>query len=100
MRVKFSKTLRRHMRDPAVFSARNIWTDADNELANAILKFARENPACVTEDDFTEAFTAQHPLRGSHATQAMYARLHDFPHIFELAAARRDVNSYDLHGRK
>ena len=98
MRVKFWKTLRRHMRDPSVFPASKIWTDADNDLAKAILRYAREHVDCVADEDFVRAFAERDTTRDPDVVRAMYARLHEFPHIFELAAARHDVNSYDLHG--
>ena len=53
MRVKFSRTIRRHMRDPALCSAEKVWTEEDANLADALLKVLAKNPH-LTDAEFLE----------------------------------------------
>ena len=48
-RSKFSKTIRHHMRDPELFSAEKRWTQAESDLADAILKAVQINPTLSDE---------------------------------------------------
>ena len=50
-RVKFSKTIRRHMRDPSEYSAEKAWTQEESDLADVILAdYARNHN--IGDDDF------------------------------------------------
>ena len=42
MRVKFSRTLRKYMREPARYSTENLWTEEESRVFDALLKLARE----------------------------------------------------------
>merc|ERR1711897_41508 len=91
MRVKFSQTIRRRMRDPALFSAENIWTESEATLAEELLLFVRREPA-LSDDAVPAAFVdAATPANFSYdaaLTQTVWQRLQHWPHDLALQHAR------------
>ena len=96
MRVKFSKTLRRHMRDASIYDATKVWDEDSSELATEMLRFLHAHPH-LTDDDFVHAFSTAHDFSTDDVSH-IWERLHAYPHIFEIAAARNELMRYALDG--
>ena len=99
MRVFFSRTVRRHMRDTDVYSANACWTDADAALADSLVEFWRCNCDCL-EASCVEAFCAVHPGTCCSEVDSVWQRLNTYPHVFELAAARGSLSELHMDGTK
>ena len=99
MRVFFSRTVRRHMRDTDVYSANACWTDADAALADSLVEFWRCNCDCL-EASCVEAFCAVHPGICCSEVGSVWQRLNTYPHVFELAAARGSLSELHMDGTK
>ena len=54
MRVLFSQTVRRYMRDTSLYTPEKTWTSEENVIADALLSQLRANPD-VTEKDLLDA---------------------------------------------
>lgn len=97
MRVYAARTERAHMRDPVLFSAERIWSESDAILANELLAFWRDN--CEYNlDTMLEAFLqANVHANASHANR-IWVRLQSWPHIFEVAALRDQLDNLTVDG--
>ena len=51
--VKFSRTIRRHMRDPAWFAPERLWTAEMNDAAERLLACVRAAPTLADDDVVT-----------------------------------------------
>ena len=94
-RVKFSKTLRTHMNDITIYSPEKCWQPLDNEIANAILQEMKIERYTDIND-----FTAINTKYGTETSANVWKKLHMFPHMFEIAAARGELDDYNLNGTK
>ena len=97
MRVRFSRTVRRYMRDPHLYSPEHVWTNEASDVADWLLG------ACAAEPDVDDAVLlatvhVAHPEVSFSDLERVWQRLQDFPHIFEIAAARHTLDNYDLNG--
>ena len=54
MRVKFSRTIRRHMRDPELYTAENLWTAEEADVAEELLRVLAQTPT-LTDDDLLQS---------------------------------------------
>ena len=97
MRVLFSKTLRRHLRDETLYNSQMVWTENESEVATSIFRFLHEQPD-LDDDEVPEIFLKKHPSVTSNTFTTVWARLHKWPHMFELAYARGTLNTLDLQG--
>ena len=53
MRVRFSRTLRRYMRDPQLYSSESVWTNEDSDVADLLIH------ACAAQPDVDDATLLQ-----------------------------------------
>ena len=91
-KARFSDTLRRSMRDAAIYSAANVWTQDDADVAHALLRLvaSRRN----LPDAQVPAMLAATAGRGGEAIDAGVATrvwerlLTQHPHTFAVARAR------------
>ena len=94
MRVLFSQTVRRYMRDPSLYTPEKTWTSEENVIADALLSQLRTNPD-VSDEDLLDAVHG----RRTEQYERVWTKIKTFPHIFEVLAARgEDLMRYDLHG--
>lgn len=93
-RVKFSKTIRRYMKDTSIYSADKCWTDEDNDLCELILQSIREDPHLTEHTIFNEL----HKDKNKEDLIRVWEKLQTFPHIFEIASARKQLLDYELNG--
>ena len=98
-RVKFSRTLRRHMRDPEIYSSERVWTADESSIADALLKEVTSNKTSTDDEVLHRCQESLAQSTPSEAVHAVWRRMRLFPHVFEVAHARGDVDSLDLHGR-
>ena len=96
IRVKFSQTIRRHMRDATIYTPEKVWSQDESAIATAIIAQARRHPLWSDEE------LVEQPLPALDTTPEQRAsvmqKLQQFPHIFELAHARNQLCSYELDG--
>ena len=50
MRVLFSRTLRRHLRDNTLYNPDMVWTDEESKLAEDIFACTAAHPSCCDEE--------------------------------------------------
>ena len=98
MRVRFSTTLRMHMRDPCLYSAENCWTEAQSQAADVFLQACRQFPD-ESDEDLLKRVPRGLPATERILYEGVWAKMQTFPHIFEVAAARGRLAEYDLQGR-
>ena len=85
------------MRDPVFFSEENRWTEHDSDIADVLLENLRETPT-VSNDNLIERILTL-PEAYSHANViAVLERMSTFPHMFEVANARRTLQELNLDG--
>ena len=95
MIVPFSRTIRQHMRAEHWFSDTARWTQEESDLADQIVELWRTNRD-TTADTLPTAFGEQRPEVHAPSLQRIWARMQQYPHCFELAAARGDLNSLNM----
>ncbi len=109
MRAKFARTLRLHMRDATLYThpGTHVWTAADSDLVDLLLRAIHQNPTLLQDDDHpTEsqddklraAATVLAPDLDLSQLSRVWARMQTFPYIFEIAAARGTVDTLTLQG--
>ena len=100
-RVKFSATIRRHMRDARVYGPELAWTESDAAIADSLLRFLRQHRECP-DDDFVALF--YHGLQDATGfaredCDRVWSRLRcHYPHMFEVASARQTLDTLRLDG--
>ena len=93
MRVFFSQTIRAHMTDDNLYTPEKTWTQEENAVANSLLATVRTNPD-AGEERIMRIVKCQQSL-----VRHVWKKLHTFPHMFEVFAARcDDLMRYDLNG--
>ena len=97
MRVVFSRTIRQHMRDEDWFNDAVRWTQADSDLADTLVEFWRKSRD-VAADDAVAAFCSAHAAAELDAVRRVWGRMQQYPHCFELAAARGELASLNMDG--
>ena len=87
--VLFAKTIRTHMRDPDVYPASLVWTEAQSQLAERILETVRVSG--VTDiDDLLTAWGLHPHLPPLQDIRCVWDRLHTYPHSTEFQLASRE----------
>ena len=99
MRARFSRTIRYNMRDASLFNSDRVWSSEDSQLAEQLLQFLRSQRDSP-EDAIPEAFLLSHPACRADDVSRIWSRLHKNPHIFEVAQARQNLDTYSLRGEK
>ena len=74
MRVIFSRTVRRHMRDNGLFSEGACWSLGASDMANSLVDHWRRHPECSRED-FVESFCGTNSGCEVADVQAVWGRL-------------------------
>ena len=97
MRVQFSRTIRAHMRDPELFSSNKSWSAEESALADMLLETVRKNTELA--DDAVVAKCCRENASIADLEE-VWEKLHTFPHMFEIAAARGTLMDYDLNGER
>ena len=87
MRILFSRTLRRHLRDSTLYNPDMVWTDDETKLAEDIFACTAAHPDCSEEDIYDSLRRAHEDLHRS-VFSTVWARLQKWPHICELEASR------------
>ena len=78
IRARFSRTIRRHMRDRQQYSKDRVWTETDSALADAMLAaLARKSDTPLP--DFPAHFLTTSPDADPSAVHRVWARLQTFP---------------------
>ena len=91
MRVLFSQTVPVYMSDSSLYSAEKTWTPEENNHANALLSAVRADPNA--EDYIWSVHNGRQDVRD------VWWKLHTFPHMFEVYAAKgEDLMRCDLQG--
>ena len=96
LRAKFSRTVRRHMRDPQEYAPDSVWTAEDSDLADSLLRFL--DPATTDLDSVPELYLQQHAEACGVSVHRVWARLQQFPHCFEVAEKRGTLQTLRLDG--
>ena len=96
-RVKFSRTIRRHMRDPKVYSEHNVWTAEESTLADAMLE-ALPSTTGLDITDFPELFLKDHSATPAEEAHRVWSKMQRFPHMFEIHATRDTLHTLKLDG--
>ena len=86
------------MRDPALYTPEKCWTEAESQLADAILASLRTEPSS-TIDDVLQTLRAADAPPDSSLLEEVGEKLAQFPHIFEVAKAQGRLAEYDLTGQ-
>ena len=124
-RATFSRTIRRHMREPGEYSETHLWTEEDSILADELINFYGSHPDSTLDslcEDILPKNSANSPeavarnckrlspypnifnpssneTNDAEATiQRIWTRLQSFPYIFELAERRNTLSSLNLDG--
>ena len=70
-RVKFSRTIRKHMRDATIDTSEKVWTDTEAACAQYIVTLLRSQPD-IEPDHVFEHYCASQPAT-AHAVTAMHS---------------------------
>ena len=97
MCVLFSRTVREHMRDEHWFSETARWTQEESDLADRLVDLWRTNRNS-TVDTLPTLLRERTPEVRSDTLQRTWARMQQYPHCFELAAARGELHSLSMAG--
>ena len=97
-RVKFARTVRHHMQDPALYCnpGTHVWSPASCTIANALLATLRAHPQ-PTDDAVCQVATDVADSTEEDC-RAVWARMQTYPYVFELAAIRGNIGSLALDG--
>ena len=85
------------MRDPALFSSVNCWTDADAILADKLVDFWRDRRE-LDQGEIASVFAKKSRGHEERAVKMVWDRLQAYPHNFELAAVRGTLDSLSSDG--
>ena len=86
------------MRDPTLYTAEKCWTADESNVADRILEALRANRS-MSYDDVLASFCAEQAAAHAGVDIMHVARkMEEFPHIFEVAKARNELDNYDLSG--
>ena len=85
-RVRFSRTVRRFMRDPAWFERDRLWTDSMSAVADCLLGHVRVHPR-LDDTALLASAIAHFPAEDPVELERVWVRMQGFPHIFEVANA-------------
>ena len=80
-RAKFSRTLRRHMRDATVYTPSKVWTQEQSDLADFLLKDYEINPSRDLDNHPAE-FVAHHSEQDLDTVTEVWKKMQIFPHCF------------------
>ena len=99
MRARFARTLRLYMRDVDVYTnpGIHVWTADDSNGAEALLQTIKNN-VLIPDEAIPRAARALAPDFALSTLTRIWERMQTFPYIFEVAAARRNVDVYHLDG--
>ena len=103
-RARFSRTIRKHMKDASIYSPDSVWTDEETACSEDILRLIQRSPE-VTPTTFqkiySETFPATATIFDDNLLQRTWTRLHtEYPHMFAVAMARGDLDSLNLDGTR
>ena len=93
----FARTVRAHMRDPALFSEEQRWTEDDAFLADSLVSFWRTRRDLDAEL-LPAAFVEDHAAYELEDVCRVWGRLQTYPHNFELAAVRGALDTLASDG--
>ena len=96
-RAKFSRTIRRHMRDEQTYSPDKVWTEAQSDLADLLLRDYATHVQ-TTVEDHPANFAERHPTFDLAMITSVWKKLQLFPHCFEVAERRNALNTLNLDG--
>ena len=97
-RAKFSQTIRKHMRDAEVYSKSKVWSCEEDALADKVLHIVRAHPD-LDDELLVQAFLKTEPVLSVDTITTVWDRLtHQYPHMFEVAAARQQLSQLNLDG--
>ena len=101
MHAKFARTLRLHMRDADLYTnpGTHVWTAEDSEIADLLLQVVTTNPTENTDENLLSAASTLAPALEASDLSRVWTRMQSFPYIFEVAAARKNVETLTLQGR-
>jgi hypothetical protein len=99
-RANFSRTIRRHCRDEAVFGAAATWTAEDSDVADALLRMLAERPQNCTDELLLESCRASLSADACLRVEAVWSRMQQFPHMFEVAEVRGELDTLNLEGKR
>ena len=88
--VLFARTMRQFMRDPGLYSAENLWTDALCAVADLLLKLAAMHPDMHSCADFSALLHAESAVPPD--TGVVWDRFQHWPFSVELQHARLQAN--------
>ena len=87
------------MRDPELFSPEKVWTAEESRLADLLLQTIRAHPD--KEDEAVVRECAKQQNTGAmFDLMKVWKKLQEFPHLFEVAAARGTLMDFDLNGQR
>ena len=100
MRVKFARTLRMHMRDADLYShpGTHVWTEADSVIADHLLRVIRRHPTLFDEAEILAEVSTLDPALDGTDCSRVWARMQTFPYLFEVAEARKTLETLTLQG--
>ena len=96
-RAKFSRTIRKHMQDPTVYSPSKVWTSEQSYMADKLTQHYGTHTD-VTIDDLPEHFLEEVSGNDQTLVQNTWAKMQTFPHCFEIAEARNALHTLHLDG--
>ena len=99
MRARFARTLRYFMRDSEIYQhpGTHVWNAADSACAYSLLKICSQEPTLPNEV-VVQIAHEQDPTTAQTVYERVWARMQTFPYIFEVAAARGNLDTLHLDG--
>ena len=91
MHVRFSKTLRRHLRDDSLYNPRMTWSEELSQAADKILDTIRNIPRDDLSAD-VQKYTEKHSGLSSSVLEAVWQRFKEWPHTREVEAALGNIS--------
>ena len=96
-RAKFSRTIRRHMRDPDAYTTSKTWSHTQSALADQLPTHYGSNTD-IHIDDLPARFCDQHSQTDISLAEEVWSKMQTFPHCFEIAEKRNALHTLNLDG--
>ena len=89
------------MRDPKLYSEKSRWTAEESSLADEFITFVKQmwrTSGDLTCDEVEARFQESKSTTSPNLIAKVLSRMKVYPHVFEVAAAKDELNSLNLDG--
>ena len=84
MKIRFSQTLRRHLRDPALYDPEMTWTEEESTMAADMLRLLKSAQPGQSPAELEELLLDKLPHANPHTLKRVWKRMQCWPHRCEV----------------